>query len=58
MVWNDPIVEEIHQIRADIMKAHNNDLHELFKDLRERQEKSERQVISRPPQRLKKKHHR
>lgn len=51
MVWNDPIVEEIHRIREEIMQEHDNDLHKLFKHLRERQRESGRKVVTRSPRR-------
>lgn len=51
MAWKDPIVEEIHHIRAEIMKEHDNDLHKLFEHLRERQRISGRKytTLSRDP---------
>ena len=45
----DPIVEEIHRIREEYAKRFNNDLHAICEDLRARQAKSGRQVVSRPP---------
>ena len=55
MASNDPIVDEIHQIRAKIMQEHDNDLHKLFEYLREQQEKSGREYVTRPPRRPTKK---
>jgi hypothetical protein len=34
--WRDPIVEEIHQIRAKIAAEHNNDSHAMFADAQKR----------------------
>ena len=44
----DPIVEEIHRIREEYAKRFNNDLHAICEDLRAKQVKSGRQVVSRP----------
>ena len=49
MSWNDPIVDEIHQVRQQIMQEHDNDLHKLFEHLRKSQEVNGRSVVSRPP---------
>ena len=47
MKWIDPIVDEVHQIRREIMQEHDNDLHKLFESLRERQAKSGRKLVTR-----------
>ncbi len=52
MTWNDPIVEEIHQIRKQIMEEHDNDLHKLFDHLRKNQALSGRTVVSHPPRQV------
>lgn len=46
MVWKDPIVEEMHQVRTEIMNEHDNDLHKLFEHLRKRQQAGERNIVS------------
>lgn len=48
MVWNDPIVDEIHQIREAIMREHDNDLHKLFESLRKQQQMTDRVVVTEP----------
>ncbi len=48
MVWKDPIVEEMHQVRTEIMNEHDNDLHKLFEHLRQRQQAGERKIVSPP----------
>ena len=46
MVWKDPIVEEIHRVRAAIINEHDHDLHKLFEHLRQRQQAGERKIVS------------
>lgn len=41
MMWEDPIVEEVRRIRAEILAEHNGDLAALCQDLRERTERGE-----------------
>ena len=43
---NDPIVDEVRRIRAEIATAHGNDLHRIFEDARRRQGAEGRRVIS------------
>ena len=43
---NDPIVEEVRRIRAQIAAEHGNDLHRVFEDARRRQGAEGRRVIS------------
>ena len=43
---NDPIVEEVRRIRAQIAAEHGNDLHRIFEDARRRQGAEGRRVIS------------
>lgn len=43
---NDPIVEEVRRIRAQIAAEHGNDLHRIFEDARRRKGAEGRQVIS------------
>ena len=46
---NDPIVEEVRRIRAEIAAEHGNDLHRLFEDARRRQGAEGRRVVSFDP---------
>ena len=48
-MWRDPIVEEIHRIRAEHAKKFEYDLHAICEDLRKQPIKSGRKVISRQP---------
>jgi hypothetical protein len=43
---NDPIVEEVRRIRAQIAAEHNHDLHRIFEDARSRQGAGGRCVVS------------
>ncbi len=48
----DPIVEEVHQARREIMAECDNDLQKLVKRLRRRQQASGRRIVrpaKRPP---------
>ena len=51
-MWNDPIVEEVRQHREAYAARFNFDLSEICRDLRARQEKSSRQVVSLSPRRV------
>jgi hypothetical protein len=42
----DPIVEEVHRIRAELLARFNGDLHALVEDARRRQAASGRPTIS------------
>jgi hypothetical protein len=51
---HDPLVEEIHQVRQEILNRFNGDLHALCEDARARTEeasRSGRKVVSMPPRR-------
>ena len=48
-MWRDPIVEEIRQYRQEYAAQFNHDLKAICRDLRERQEKGGRKVLSLPP---------
>ena len=50
-MYNDPIVEEIHRIRAEHSEAFGNDLHAMCESLRESQATSGHKVVSRPSRR-------
>lgn len=51
---NDPIVEEIRKYREQYAAKFNYDLAAICKDLRERQATCGREVVSRPPRRVRK----
>jgi len=48
-MWQDPIVEEIRQYRQEYAARFNFDLKAICRDLRERQSKGGRKVVSLPP---------
>lgn len=50
-MWQDEILEEIHQIREEHAKSFNYDLDAMFADWRKKQADSGRQVVSLPPKR-------
>lgn len=45
----DPIVDEIRKHRQKHAENFNYDLDAIFEDLKEKEQKSNRKVISRPP---------
>ncbi len=45
-MWNDEIVEEIHQIREHYAKSFNYDLKAIFQDLRKKEAESSREVVT------------
>ncbi|AFY60669.1 hypothetical protein [Synechococcus sp. PCC 6312] len=45
-MWQDEIVEEIHQIREAYAKSFNYDLDAIFEDLRKKEAASGREVVS------------
>ncbi len=47
-MWKDEILEEIYKIREEHAKAFNYDLQAICDDLRRRQTKSGRKLISTP----------
>ena len=48
-MWLDPIVEEIRQLRQSYAARFNHDLKAICRDLRERQKRGGRKVVSLPP---------
>ena len=46
---NDPIVEEVRRIRAEIAARNGNDLRRIFEDARSRQGSDGRRVVSYDP---------
>ncbi len=47
-MWEDPIVKEIHKFREKHAKKFNYNLDAIFEDLKERERKSGRKIISLP----------
>jgi hypothetical protein len=50
-MWQDPIIEELHAIRAAIAEQHGNDLHKIAEHFRAREAASTREKVSFPPKR-------
>jgi hypothetical protein len=48
-MWRDPIVEEIRRLRHQYAARFGHDLKAICQDLRERQKKSGRNVVTLPP---------
>lgn len=48
-MWNDQIVEDGRKVRDEYAAQFNCDLEAIFKDIKQKEEKSEREVVSRPP---------
>jgi len=48
-MWRDPIVEEIRQLRQQYAAQFNHDLKAICQDLRKRQKKSGRKVVTLSP---------
>ena len=51
LLWTDPIVEEIHAIRARLAEAHGDDLHAIAEYFRAEQQRYATRVVSYPPRR-------
>lgn len=45
----DPIIEELHRIRAEYAAQLDNDLHKICEDIRRRQVEAGRKVVTRKP---------
>ncbi|MEC4804410.1 MAG: hypothetical protein SAJ12_12560 [Jaaginema sp. PMC 1079.18] len=50
-MWQDEILDEIHNIREEHAKSFNYDLEAMFTDWQKRQSESGREVVSLPPKR-------
>lgn len=50
-MWQDEILEEIHQIREEHAKSFNYDLNAMFADWQKKQAASGRQVVTLSPKR-------
>lgn len=48
----DPIIEELHKIRAEIAAESNYDMHAIVVALRRRQQAENRTVVILPPKRV------
>jgi hypothetical protein len=51
-MWRDPIVEEVRRLRQQYAAQFNHDLKAICRDLRERQKRSGRKIVSLPPRRV------
>lgn len=51
-MWHDPIVEEVRAIRDAYAKQFNYDLAAIYRDLKEQEARSGREVVSLPPKRI------
>ncbi len=45
-MWKDEIVEDIHKIREEYAKSFNYDLDAIFADLRNKEAKSDREIVN------------
>lgn len=48
-MWNDEIVEEVRKARDEYAAQFNYDLEAIFKDIKQREERSQHKVVSLPP---------
>ncbi|MDX6496786.1 MAG: hypothetical protein QOG23_46 [Blastocatellia bacterium] len=48
-MWNDEIVEEVRRVREGYASKFNYDLDAIFKDIKQQEERSDCEVVSRPP---------
>jgi len=48
-MWTDPIIKEIHQIRAEHAAQFNYDLTAIVKDLQREEQESGKNFVSFPP---------
>jgi len=53
MIWNDEIVEEVRKVRDEYAAQFNYDLDAISKDIKRKEEKSQRRVVSSPPKKSK-----
>jgi hypothetical protein len=51
MTWNDPIVEEVRQIRAKIAAEHGNDIEAIGRYYQQQQQRGARKPVVLPPRR-------
>ena len=50
-MWNDPIVEEVRNVRNEHAKKFNYDLNAIAADLKKQQKASKRKFVTLPPRR-------
>ena len=50
-MWNDPIVAEVHAIRARLSDEHGGDLHRIAEHFRAAQQRYTARLVSFPPRR-------
>lgn len=48
-MWADPIVDEIHELRAEHAEQFNYDLSAIVEDLKRQEQKSGKRFVSFPP---------
>jgi hypothetical protein len=53
MTWSDPIVDEVRRVRDAYAARFNYDLRAIYRDLKEREKRSGRKVVSYAEERLK-----
>jgi len=51
-MWRDPIVAEVRRRREEYAARFNDDLKAICRDLREKQRKGSRTIVSLPPKRI------
>jgi hypothetical protein len=51
-MWKDPIVDEVRKVRAEHAARFDYNLEEIFRDLKEQEQKSGRKVVSLSPKPL------
>lgn len=51
-MWDDPIIDEVRRIKAEIAAEFNYDLDTLFEDLKQRERESGRTYVTLPPRRI------
>ncbi len=51
-MFEDPIVEEVRRYRKEHAAKYGNDIHRIFEALREKQKKSNREVVNFGPRKL------
>ncbi|MGC9527937.1 MAG: hypothetical protein ACP5D7_20565 [Limnospira sp.] len=49
---NDPVVEEIHKIRADYVAKFNGDIRSIYADIKRREKLSNKKYYRFPPKRI------
>jgi hypothetical protein len=48
-MWKDPIVEETRKLREQYAKQYNENLDAIFEDIKRRQAKSDKKLVTFPP---------